>query len=60
MLQFGCCRKSNPIGCFSDDVMITSLQLEKEDRSQADVPEPPKEITLNNCLDLFTEKERLG
>ena len=40
--------------------MMTSLQLEQEDRSVAEVQEVPKEITLYNCLDLFTEMERLG
>jgi hypothetical protein len=36
------------------------VALEKEDRSKSEAPEPPKEITLDNCLDLFTEKEKLG
>lgn len=42
------------------DIIITSLQTVQEDESCHTVPEPPKELTLYNCLNLFTEKEKLG
>ena len=44
----------------NNDIMMTSSQFEKEDRTQKEAQEAPKEITLYNCLDLFTEKEKLG
>ena len=42
--------------------MTSSLspQTIQEDDSCKEVSEPPKETTLYNCLDLFTETERLG
>ena len=39
---------------------MTSLQAIEEDSSCKDTPEAPKNITLYNCLDLFTVKEKLG
>ena len=38
----------------------SSPQTVKDDKSCEEVPEVPKEITLYNCLSLFTETERLG
>ena len=42
------------------DIIMTSLQLLQEDRRVVEVEEVPKEITLYNCLNLFTETEKLG
>jgi ubiquitin carboxyl-terminal hydrolase 4/11/15 len=43
-----------------DKCYDTEAATVKDDKSCEEVPEEPKEITLDNCLTLFTEKEKLG